>query len=239
LPAPSPNPRLLKEDFFAVTRLVLEGDEAVVVKETRTRPLARLGFRAIDRWLSRRESGLYEIAASVQGVPPFRGRRGETAYAHRWVEGVTIDRYAARVPDGFFDELERIVAGIHALEMAYVDMAKDENVIVGDDGRPWLIDFQISLRMPRGRIGRRLVGPLVRRLQAEDLYHVAKQKRLYRPDLLTERDREILSRRSWPNRLHRRTVKPLYNWLVRHVLRLPRSRPGHLHRPPPRETASS
>jgi hypothetical protein len=220
-----------------VTRLVLEDGRPVVVKESRTRPLAWLRIRAVDRWLSRRESGLYEAAASVPGVPPFLGRRGPASYAHLFVDGVTIDRYAGRVPDGFFDELERTLLGIHALDMAYVDMAKDENVIVGADGRPWLIDFQISLRLPHGRIARRILGPIVRRLQAEDRYHVAKQKRLYRPDLLTDRDREILGRRSWPNRLHRRTVKPLYNWIVRHVLRLPRSRPGHLHRPP-RETAS-
>ncbi|MBI1850522.1 MAG: hypothetical protein HYR85_09280 [Planctomycetes bacterium] len=235
--SPSESESVLKDDFFAVTRLVRDATgDAIVLKESRTRLLAWLRFRALDRWLSRRESSLYEIAARVPGVPAFLGRRGPASYAHRYVDGVTIDRYARRVPDSFFDDLERIVDGLHELGLAYVDMAKDENVIVGDDGRAYLIDFQISLRLPKGRVGRFVLGPIVRHFQAEDRYHLAKQKRLYRPDLLTDRDRETLGKRSWLNRLHRRTVKPLYNGLVRHVLRLPRSRPGHLHGRPPAST---
>jgi hypothetical protein len=222
---------VLKRDFFAVTRLVVEPDgRKVVIKEARTRPLACLGIRAVDRWLSLRESRLYEAAAVLPGVPAFLGRRGGATYAHRYVEGTTLDRVAARLPDEFFSELEKTLAGLHALGFAYVDMAKDENVIVGEDGQPYLIDFQISLRLPGTRSGRLLLGPVVRHFQREDRYHLAKQKRLYRPDLLTECDRESLDRRSILNRLHRRTVKPIYNFLVRHVLRLKRSRPGYLHR---------
>jgi hypothetical protein len=222
---------LLKEDFFAVTRLVREPDgRAIVLKETRTRPLASLRIRAVDRWLSRRESRLYEVAAAVPGVPAFLGRPGPVTYAHHYVEGTTLDRHAGRVSDSFFADLERIIGGLHALGMAYVDLGKDENVIVGEDGRPYLIDFQISVRLPRSKLARLLLGPIVRRLQAEDRYHLAKQKQVYRPDLLTERNRETLARRSLLNRLHRAVVKPAYNVLVRHVLRLPRSRPGELHR---------
>jgi hypothetical protein len=33
---------------------------------------------------------------------------------------------------------------MHVRGIAYVDLHKRENIIVGDDGRPYLVDFQIS-----------------------------------------------------------------------------------------------
>ncbi len=222
--------QILKDDFFAVNRLVRdEAGGAVVVKEIRTRPLAALHFRALDRWLSRRESRLYQLAATIPGVPAYLGRPDPTSYAHRYIEGTTLDRFPGRVSDHFFDELERIVASLHALGMAYVDMAKDENILVGSDGHPYLIDFQVSVLLPARQPFRSLLTPAVARLQREDRYHLAKHKRRYRPDLLSDRDRGIFDGRSWLNRVHQSCVKPLYNVLTRRVLRLPRSRPGSLH----------
>ena len=53
-----------------------------------------------------------------------------------------------RVSDTFFDELAELVSWLHERHMAYVDLNKRQNILMGDDGRPYLIDFQISLHLP-------------------------------------------------------------------------------------------
>jgi hypothetical protein len=94
--------------------------------------------------------------------------------------------------------------------MAYVDANKPDNVIVGLDGRPVLVDFQISWA-PRPAWGpvewvkRRLLAVL----QREDLYHVRKLKRRYRPDQMTAEEADASRRRSRILNLHRLLAAPL------------------------------
>jgi serine/threonine protein kinase len=94
--------------------------------------------------------------------------------------------------------------------MAYVDMNKPDNVLVSREGRPVLVDFQISWAP---RIGRGPVGALKRRvlamLQEADLYHVRKLKRLYRKDLMTPEELAASYRRPWFLNLHRVFGAPL------------------------------
>jgi hypothetical protein len=114
------------------------------------------------------------------------------------------------VPDGFFDELESLVRTPHARGMAYVDMNKPDNVLVGSDGGPVLMDFQISWapRLTRGPLGR-LKRRLLRIFQKEDLYHVRKLKRKYRRDLMTAAEVAASYERSRALGLHRLVGAPL------------------------------
>ena len=41
-------------------------------------------------------------------------------------------------------QLHDLLREIHRRNVAYVDTNKPENILLGDDGRPYLIDFQIS-----------------------------------------------------------------------------------------------
>jgi serine/threonine protein kinase len=89
-------------------------------------------------------------------------------------------------------------------------MNKPDNVLVGSDGRPVLIDFQISWAPaaswgPVGRLKRRLLAMF----QEADLYHVRKLKRLYRPDLMTPEERARSKERPWFLNLHRLIGAPL------------------------------
>ncbi len=36
-------------------------------------------------------------------------------------------------------------------EVGYADLSKEENIIVDEQGKPWLIDFQISWPVPRAK----------------------------------------------------------------------------------------
>ena len=161
---------------------------------------------------------MYAQAAGAPGVPESLGRVGATGFAHVFAAGRPLDREDT-VSDTFFDELEGLIRELHARDMAYVDLNKPQNIIHGDDGKPWLIDFQIAFARPRSR----LLGWLpwrwmLRRFQAGDMYHVYKHKRRLRPDLLTAEQAAIVERATFPIRAHRFLTRPLTR-LRRAILR--------------------
>src|SRR5262249_11699517 len=141
---------------------------------------------------------------------------------HAWVPGTTLNLHSGRVSDAFFPRLFEIIAEVHRRGVAYVDLAKDENIVVEEGtGLPHLIDFQVCVDFAgRGPL-RRWLG---RRLQREDLYHLEKHLRRYRPDLAATLTFGH-DRKTRLSRAHATVVKKPYNWLMRRVLGLQRGRP--------------
>ncbi len=88
---------------------------------------------------------------------------------------------------------------IHERNIAYVDANKRENILYGEDGRPWLIDFQISFfHDPRGwNFVKRW---WMRRFVRADWYHYHKHKVRLLPSACTPDD---FAKAKRPGRLHR------------------------------------
>ncbi|MFO0974394.1 MAG: hypothetical protein U1A27_13280 [Phycisphaerae bacterium] len=196
--------RTFKHDFFAATGLYAGPRGRAVVKFGRS---GRLIGGLIGRVLTRRESRLYQLAAGVPGVPEYWGRVLPTGFAHAFVPGRPLQRGDA-LPDDFFPRLAELLAALHARHIAYVDLEKRENILLGDDGQPWLFDFQISWHCPPRGIG--WLPPaqwLLRRLQSADRYHLAKHwRRLNAPQA-----RAALADAAPPVwiRLHRLLFRPI------------------------------
>ena len=204
--------RTVKHDFFAATAFYRdEAGNTVVLKISRTAEFAGLPLLWLGRMLCRREMRFYSRLADLPGVPRLLGTVGPTGFVHAFVPGRPLERDVP-VRDGFFDELVRLLGELHRRGIAYVDTNKPQNILLGDDGRPHLIDFQISwdgkeLDLP----GLRGLGRWVlRRLQREDLYHVLKHKRRMRPDEMTAEETERAKRTSALIRLHRFVFKPYF-----------------------------
>jgi hypothetical protein len=191
--------RTFKHDFFAATGLYEGPSGRVVLKLGRTKPFLGLPMSWLGEWAADHETELYRLAESVPGIPACMGRVGRTGFVHAFVEGHPLQRNE-RVNDEFFPRLEVLLDALHAKGIAYVDLEKRENILVGDDGRPWLIDFQISYPGPDlDRVIDRRRGPgtlhrlvplglrrcLFTRLQRADGYHLLKHWRRHRPDMLT------------------------------------------------------
>ncbi len=203
--------KTLKQDFFAATGLYVGPDgERVVLKHYHTEPWLGCPLDWAGRWMAEREVRHYRLLQDTGGVPRLLGRVGRSALVHAWVPGTDLLDRRTPVPDDFFDRLERLVADLHARNMAYVDMNKPDNVLVAEDGRPVLIDFQISWapRLDRGPL-RGLKRRLLALLQEADRYHVRKLKRRFRPDLMTEAERAAAKRPPWFLRIHRLVGAPL------------------------------
>ncbi|GMU37887.1 MAG: hypothetical protein KJ057_08780 [Phycisphaerae bacterium] len=207
--------QVYKNDFFAVTarydRLSAEGAAApasVVLKLNRQAP-ALIPLRFVGRVLAWRESGAFERVGILPGIPRCLGRFEDTGVIHEFIPGHAM-RKGERVPDDFHDRLRELIAGIHARDVAYVDLEKCENVLVGDDGRPYLVDFQIAFYWPWRFGGRSFpVRWLLRRFQSADRYHLVKLHRRTRRDQLSPEALAASYRRPWYVRLHGLLMRPL------------------------------
>ena len=200
--------RTVKHDFFAATGFY-EDDRGrrAVLKMSRTADFAGLPLVWLGRWLCARELRFYRRLADLPNVPDVLGTVDDTGFVHAYVEGRPLSHDRA-IPDGFFTQLRELLAELHCRGVAYVDTNKPENILLGDDGRPHLIDFQISWDC-RGVVGRTRVGRWwLRRLQAADVYHALKLQRRLRPDEMTPADVERAQRRSPLIHLHRLIIGP-------------------------------
>jgi hypothetical protein len=199
--------RTHKHDFWAVTGFYRrDAGERAVLKMGRTEPFAGMSLEFIGRWLCRREMRFYQALADLPNVPAVLGRVGSTGFLHDYAPGLPLSKDRP-VPDDFFDRLLGLIAELHRRDIAYVDANKPENILLGDDGLPHLIDFQISWDLHE--FGRsRLNRWWLRRLQQSDIYHVLKHKKRMRPDLLSEGERAIVENRGALIRLHRIVTLP-------------------------------
>lgn len=216
--------RTYKHDFFAATGLYGGPGGRVVLKLGRRVSLLGLPMAWLGEHLADRECAIYDALAGVQGVPRCIGRWGRTGFVHEFVEGHPLQRREP-VADDFFPRLRQLLEQVHARNLAYVDLEKRENILVDADGRPCLIDFQISWYWPsvggRPRGGWRRLLPAVAgrfvlgRLQRGDRYHLLKHWRRHRPDLLTPAELAESYRVGFWIRVHR-----LISWPIQSVRRL-------------------
>jgi RIO-like serine/threonine protein kinase len=207
--------KTVKHDFFAATGFYrAEDGSRGVLKIGRTTRFFGLPLKWVGRRLCQRELNCYRRLADLPNVPKVLGVVGETGFLHEYVPGRPLAKDKP-VPDDFFAQLQTLLAELHRRNIAYVDTNKPENILLGDDGRPYLIDFQISYVAKRPNWW-------LRRLQRADIYHILKHKRRMRRDQLTPEEEKIVARRGLLIHLHRIVSKPyffvrrrLFKWLRR------------------------
>lgn len=185
----------LKHDSWAATAVYVDqSGRKAACKFNRSHPLpCGLPGRALGTWLAGREERVMRDMSNFVGFPRAAGAvtaSGKTlanAVAHWWIEGEPF-RPDLKVNDEFFPRLCRMLSVFHATGRAYVDMSKWGNILVGADGAPALLDYQIHLNASGG------VAPrwLLRQLQKGDWFYLWRHWRRCRPDQYA-----LCARRSW------------------------------------------
>lgn len=209
----------IKHDFFAATGFYRDAHgKLAVLKMGRTEDFCGLSLRWLGRWLCQRELRFYRLLADLPNIPAVLGTVGDTGFVHAFVEGHPLSKDRP-IPEVFFANLQNLIAELHRRRVAYVDTNKPQNILLGDDGLPHLIDFQISYDLydlgdwPWSRW-------LLRRFQRADIYHILKHKRKLRREQITPEELAIVERKSWPIRLHRFIFKPYFLFRRRTFKRL-------------------
>jgi len=219
--------RVFKNDFFAVTALYVGESRKVVLKIGRRASFFGIPLRWIGRFLAAKERSALLSLQDIEGIPRCLGGWRDTGLVREYVEGHALAR-REHVPDDFHARLRALIHAIHQRGMAFVDLEKPSNVIVGDDGRPYLVDFQICWRLPRKWGGELLPARWIRRFfQRGDLYHLTKLQRRTRPDQMTPEALADSYRKPWYVRAYTVLTRP-FTLSRRAVLNLvaPRGGPG-------------
>jgi hypothetical protein len=208
----------IKHDFFAATGFYRnEAGDRAVGKFGRRISFYGLPTAWIGRWLVAREMHFYTRLSDVPNVPRVL-KRGRESFLHEYVPGHPLKR-GEKVPDTFFGELRALLEELHRRDIAYVDTNKPENILLGDDGRPHLIDFQISWDLTG--LGNNFANRwFLKRLQQSDLYHILKHKKRMRPEQMTKEEWLIVRKRGFWIHVHRFITAPyffvrrrLFRWL--------------------------
>lgn len=221
--------RVLKRDFYAIVGVYErvgqeQGSDApnsLLVKVYHTDPLGPVPLGWLGRWLCDREARFLQRLADVPGVPRLLGRAGRSGYLREYLPGCNLREFRKHSPPNraFFPELARILERVHSRGVSHNDLSKPENVLVLDDGRPCLIDFQIayaprSLRWPV--IGL-VSGAILRYLQKVDRYHLAKLHRRSRPEDFSQAAIDAARRKGVLLHLHGHLLRRPYR-AVRHAV---------------------
>jgi hypothetical protein len=207
--------KVLKHDFVAGTGLYETADAGaggprrIVCKINRRMHFCLIPLGWLGRLVTHNEVCNLTRCEGIHGVPRLLARTGPATYLYEYIEGTSLDRKPA-IPPGFFDGLLAVLQQIHARGLVHFDLHKRGNMLVDNDGRPWIIDFQLSTYVAdRCLLSRRLSTRLRRRLQAYDLYHLYKHKRRFQPAELTEAEERLSRDNSLPLRLHRAIAGPI------------------------------
>ncbi len=204
--------RILKDDFFSVNVLYKnDRGQRYVLKLSDFRFILGLLFRPLAMLMSRHEYKIYSMLADLEGVPELGPRYGLRGYYHGFVEGKTLHELpkGTPLPEDFFDRLQALIAKLHARRIFYLDLNKQGNIILGDDGRPYLIDYQICMHFkPRqGWLGRRL-DRIFRHLIQEDIYHLYKHKKRFQPERISQEELKLTQRSSLAKKYDRFFGRP-------------------------------
>jgi len=200
---------VLKDDFFATTALYhldnsgsSASPDRVILKTGRRAPFFGLPLRWLGRLLTSHELAIMQLLGDIPGIPRLIERLDSTSFAYEYIPGWTLDQDPG-IPDHFFEQLHNLVDSIHSRNIVYVDMNKRGNIIVGDDGRPHLIDFQISLHLPGV-----FLAPIRNVFSRADYYHLYKHKFRLAPHLATSVERKAYGSRGLLITLHRIITVP-------------------------------
>lgn len=198
--------KLLKKDIFGQVSLIRSEAGPLVRRDTRTAPLV---IRWIARHLLAREARALAVLEELDGVPTLE-RTDRSTLDRSWIDGVPMQEGRPTDID-YFRAASRVVRGMHRLGIVHNDLAKEPNFLLTSDGKPAIIDFQLSwFTSKRGRV--------FRALAREDIRHLLKHKRTYCPERLTKREQAILDNPSIISRAWMKTGKRVYLFVTRKIL---------------------
>ena len=198
--------QLLKKDLFGEIRRMSLGDENVIVRDVSS---VSPWLRWLARRMLQREARVLAMLEGIEGIPQLLRLERDVLW-RSYLSGEPMHLAKPRDPD-YFKTAYRLLRTLHRAGVVHNDLAKEPNLLVQENNRPAILDFQLAWHTPKR-------SRLFRLLAYEDLRHLLKHKRSYCPQDLTQRQLMILQNPSLPSRAHMRAIKPIYMFITRRLL---------------------
>ena len=199
---------LLKRDVFSIVeRGRFKSDSAEVDGVLRRLDEVPWWSYGLALHLFSRERRALERARDLDVGPKllWAGRR---ALVRGFIDGVALHLAKPHGDAAYFRSAKQALHRLHRARICHNDLAKEQNWLVGRDGRAYLTDFQLAACFSRRT-------RLFRIAAYEDIRHMLKHKRSYAPDALTPMERKILARKSAVASIWLKTGKKVYQAITR------------------------
>lgn len=149
------------------------------------------------RFLIWREVKAYKKMGDFQGVPNLYGVIDGLALVVQEIPGTTLKniRKGTRLEHGFFDALRELVSGLQRRGLAHCDLKSKGNILVGQDGLPYIIDWAAAISKSEFRLP--LFSRIYQRFVLDDYNAVIKHTLFYRSELVTFEEKERFYHRNW------------------------------------------
>jgi len=133
---------------------------------------------------------------------------GRRSLVRGFVDGVAMHLVKPKGDVAYFRSAKETLRRIHRAGVCHNDLAKEQNWLVGSDGRAYVTDFQLATCF-------RKRSRLFRILAYEDIRHLLKLKRSYAAEALTPKERKIIARKSLVASVWLATGKKVYQAITR------------------------
>ena len=199
---------LLKRDVFStVERGRFRDDSGEVDAVLRRLDQVPPWSYPLARHLFARERRALTLARDLD-VGPKLLWAGRQALVRGFIDGVALHLAKPHGDLAYFRSAKLALRKLHRAGICHNDLAKEQNWLVGRDGRAYVTDFQLAACFKtRSR--------LFRIAAYEDLRHLLKHKRSYAPQALTAMERRILARKSVVASVWLKTGKKVYQAITR------------------------
>lgn len=216
--------RVSRRGMFESLKLSdLNPQELVILRETtRTRPtlwaVEENGVRAVvkdfstngflyrnivGRFLIWRETKAYRRLRALKGVPRCHLVMGGLAIVLEEIKGRSLEglEKEKQLPETFFDALWTLVERVHDRGLAHCDLKRAPNILVGDDGHPYIVDWSASISRKEMRFFP--LNLIYQRFLVDDFNAITKVKLRHRPESVTPEEIRLLNHRSRGEKLVR------------------------------------
>jgi len=105
----------------------------------------------IGAWAIHREARALKALVDVAGIPRFLAQPGPYSLLISYTASRPIRKIKrGMLPVEYIDALDRIIAAIHAHDIAHCDLRSRGNVLITPEGQPFVVDFAAHLRRGAG-----------------------------------------------------------------------------------------
>lgn len=103
-------------------------------------------WRSLGQAAIRQEHAIYTKIAGVPGIPQCFGLLGGERLVLEYLEGGTFRQRESEITDWdrVFERLLETIRGIHAHGVAHGDLKRKDNLVIGPDERPYIVDFGVA-----------------------------------------------------------------------------------------------
>lgn len=176
-----------KPDIF----LLQNEGERVLVKDYAAKPFVFRFF--VGMIVTKREAFIYKKLQGIQGIPKCYGLIDRYAIAIEYIPGRNGEELIGEnFSPSFFDKMREVIDTVHNRGVVLCDRRNVKNILMREDGRPYLIDFATAFQKG-GRLNF-IKNALYRILYQDDLLGIAKLKRTSARHLLSEEERLSLEK---------------------------------------------